>query len=82
MSARAHLAQGEHPLLHTNGAALQHQEVVGHLSVVHKATLLDERSQYSEAKVTWSMRLHPSKDIITSKLVFDLVPLTSSQEPF
>jgi len=34
-----YLAQGEHPLLDADGAALQHEEVVPHLAVVHEATL-------------------------------------------
>lgn len=39
-----HLAQGEDPLLGPNNAALQHDEVVGHLAVVDEASLSRERT--------------------------------------
>lgn len=41
-TARLHqqgLAQGQHPLLGSDNTALQHQEVVGHLTVADKSTL-------------------------------------------
>lgn len=41
-TARLHqqgLAQSQHPLLGSNNTALQHQEVIGHFTVVDKSTL-------------------------------------------
>lgn len=41
-TARLHqqgLAQGQYPLLRSNNTALQHQEVVGHLTIVDESTL-------------------------------------------
>lgn len=45
-TARLHqqgLAQGQHPLLGPNNTALQHQEIIGHLTIVDKSTLDTER---------------------------------------
>lgn len=39
-----HLAQGQDPLLGPNNTAFQHDEVIGHLTVVDKASLSKERT--------------------------------------
>ncbi len=41
------LAQGQNPLLGSDYTAFNHQEVVGHLTIVHKATLnAGKKSQF------------------------------------
>ena len=34
-----HLAEGEHPLLGSHHTAFQHDKVIGHFTIVDKATL-------------------------------------------
>ncbi len=41
------LAQGQNPLLGSDYTAFNHQEVIGHLTIVHKATLnAGKKSQF------------------------------------
>lgn len=39
-------AQGQNPLLGSNHTAFQHEEVIGHLTIVHKATLMKQQRQF------------------------------------
>lgn len=41
---RPHLAQSQHPFLGSHNAALHHDEVIRHLSIVDKSTLLGKRN--------------------------------------
>lgn len=38
------LAQGQNPLLRSNHTAFHHEEVISHLTIMHKATLRKEES--------------------------------------
>lgn len=39
----SYLAQGQHPLLDSHNTALHHDEVIGHISIVDKSTLLNRK---------------------------------------
>lgn len=41
-------AQGQNPLLGSDHTAFQHEEVVGHLTIVHKSTLGKHKSRFKK----------------------------------